>query len=617
MRKFRPRLPSLLLLSLLAGCLQLSGPSGDANLNLSSVNMIGITEATVQITAEGAWTLETGPSWLSASPSSGTGDASVKLTVDPSGLVPGEYSTSITLKPQDFPQKTTTVIFAFPKLRGSIVMGPAGLDSPSPLSAQSIPSGPGTLFVGLREPASLASNGFAATAAGFATKASSFRSLAADVAGRGNTMRLRAAHPNSRVAVLDVDDMRAAKEILERDPNVRYVEREGHLELLATNDPGRIEQWALDVIDADSAWDIGDGSGVRVAVIDAGFHPDHIDLFDNIEATYDFITDGDVITDRQACGTHGDHVAGIIAAVTDNAEGVAGTAPGARLSLLNVGDEVDGACPISTSAVVAALEWVIGDEFSGPRADVVNMSLGGGHWAPMEDAVKAAYAAGITVVAAAGNSASGPVLFPAAYPQVIAVSATGKSDEIASYSTTGPQIFVGAPGGNDPNYILSTIYDYDDPEPERYGYMAGTSMASPAVAAVAAIVKSVNPQLSPLGIAGLLADTSKDLLPAGRDDTFGYGRVNALAAATRASETVGETTGYVMQAGSKWEYGVPVEQQFDIGYVAGGQLTLKVGSDDDLDGNLEESGEFYGELATTVTFGGEYHDVEIAVVQQP
>lgn len=617
MRKLRPLLPSIILLSLLAGCLQLSGPSGDANLNLNGVNMIGITEATVQITAEGAWTLDTGERWLSASPSKGTGNASVTLTVDPDGLTPAEYTTSITLKPQDFPEKTTTVNFAFPKLRGSIVMGPAGLDSPSLLSAQSIPGGPGTLFVGLREPASMASNGFAANAVGFATKASSFRSLAADVASRGGSMRLRAAHPNSRVAVLDVDDMRAAKEILERDPNVRYVEPEGHLELLASNDPGRIEQWALDVIEADSAWDIGDGTGVRVAVIDAGFHPDHIDLFDNVEATYDFISNGEVITDRQACGSHGDHVAGILAAVTNNAKGVAGTAPGARMSLLNVGDEVDGACPISTNAVVAALEWVIGDQSSGgPRADVVNMSLGGGHWSPMEDAVKAAYVAGITIVAAAGNSASGPVLFPAAYPQVIAVSATGKSDEIASYSTTGQQIFVGAPGGNEPNYILSTIYDYDNPQAHQYGYMAGTSMASPAVAAVAAIVKSVNPDLSPLGIAGLLADTSVDLLPTGRDEKFGYGRVDAYAAAVRASETVGKPTGLVMQAGSKWEYGVPVEQQFDIGYVPGGQLTLKVGSDDDLDGNLKETGEYYGELTTNVTFDGPYHEVEIAVDRQ-
>jgi subtilisin family serine protease len=616
LRKLCPLLP-LVLLMLLAACNP--GTSGDANLTINSVNMLGIKQTDVQVNADGSWTIESNASWLSVSPTSGTGDATVTLTVNPDLLEPGKYTTSLTLRPQDFPSRNISVDFAFPRLTGSVVVGPlATTESPNLLSTQALPSGPGTLLVGLREPASPQVDRFGRQL----SAADGFRALAANVASQGRGIRLHAAHKNSRVAVMEVDDMRAAKALLERDPNVRYVEPDILLETLA--DPERHKQWALDLVDVDEAWLTSEGLGVRVAVIDAGFHPAHPDYDGNVTATFDFTANQETIVDRPACGTHGDHVAGIVAAEAGNGIGVEGIAPQAKLALLNIGFEtvVNGetVCPLSGQALIDALEWVIGA--SGvPRAEVVNMSLGGGYSAAIEDAVEAVYAAGITMVAAAGNSPTGSVLYPAAYPQVIAVSATTDADTIASYSTTGSQVFVSAPGGDGPftsQLIYSTYYSEDlNPESARYtyGYMRGTSMASPAVAAVAALSLAVNPDLRPIGVAGLLADSSVDLGSAGRDDTFGYGRVSAYEAVQRAELSKTQPVGYLIR-GPGWEYALPAVESFKTGYVDEGSVTLQVGSDENWNGVLNELGEYYGEKSVNIQFNGEFFDVGIITVEE-
>jgi hypothetical protein len=615
LNKLSPLLPLVLLPLLLIGCN--TGISGDANLTINTVNMLGIKQTSVQVEAEGSWTIESNSSWLSVSPTSGTGDAMVTVTANPDVLEPGRYDTSLTLRPKDFPSRDISVIFAFPRLTGSVVMGPlATTGSPSLLSTQSLPSGPGTLLVGLREPSSPQLDRFGRQLS--ATEG--FRALAANVASQGRGIRLHAAHKNSRVAVMKVDDMRAAKALLERDPNVRYVEPDILLETLA--DPERHKQWALGLIDVDEAWVTSEGLGVRVAVIDAGFHPAHPDYDGNVTATFDFIANQGTIVDRPACGTHGDHVAGIIAAEAGNGIGVEGIAPQADLALLNIGFEtvINGVteCPLSGQALIDALEWVIGDA-AGPRAEVVNMSLGGGYSAAIEDAVEAVYAAGITMVAAAGNSATGSVLYPAAYPQVIAVSATTDADTIASYSTTGPEVFVSAPGGDGPfesQQIYSTYFDYNlDPvNGYTYGYMAGTSMASPTVAAVAALSLAVNPDLRPIGVAGLLADSSLDLGTEGRDDVFGYGRVNANLAVIRAQESLTEPVGYLIR-GPGWEHALPAVESFKTDYVDEGSITLQIGSDDNWNGVLNESGEYYGEKAVNIPFNGEFFDVGTIAVE--
>jgi subtilisin family serine protease len=594
MLKLRPHLLAALFVALLPGCGGLSGgPSDGSNLNMGTLELAGVLTATIEVNTSDTWQAKASSSWITLSPASGDGNATIQVTVDPSNLVPGRHNSSVTVDfAGDASSQVTTILFAFPKLRGSIVMGPAPTstaDSPSLLSAQSLSTGPGRLLVGLREPVG-----------GGPLTASDFRSLAAGIVAERSGVDLLTTLPHSRLAVVKARNAQAAAESLRGDPDVRYVEPDVVLEPLLTNDEFSLEQWSLPVIGAEQAWALGTGLGVTIAIIDTGFDPDHVDLQINVAGSHDAVKVDGQFTVLPACGTHGEHVAGIVAAEANNIVGVAGIAPDASLLLVNVGTDAAG-CPMYTSDIVKALDWITNAPFS-PRADIVNMSIGGSPTISLQEAVENAYAAGVMLVAAAGNSATASVLYPAAYPQVLAVSATGRFNEIASYSTTGPEIFLSAPGGNGDYSILNTIIRSDGSH--YYGYMQGTSMASPAVAAVAALVKSVNPALTPVGIAGILADSSVDLGDTGRDDTFGYGRIDAEAAVTRADSLVGQPTGYRL-VGPGWEYPIPAAENFEAGYV-GGTITLKAGSDDDWDGTLKESGEYYGEITTEVTFEGEY-----------
>jgi subtilisin family serine protease len=599
MKTLKPLIALFALALVLGGC---SSPG----LNIGTVEMRGVLKKQVEIISSGYWQLDTSDSWLSAIPERGFGNAIINLSVNPTGLEPGEHTSGATLSLFGQPPQYLDVLFAFPKLRGSIVMGPAPADDPVILSAQSLSSGPGRLLVGLKDSGS---SQFAPMSA------SHFRSLAMDVVGRRAGMRLDDTLQGLGVAVVEVSDMRAAAAALSGDPDVKYVEQDVPLKLLADY---RAEQWAHQIMRVDEAWLAGgDGTGVNVAVIDAGFDAAHYDLDGNVIDTFDFESGTSSLTPRPNCGTHGEHVAGIVAAEA-GLEGVDGVAAQAGVLMLNVGsgDPATTECPLYTSNIAEALDWVTNVGGISPRASVVNMSLGGPRSETLELAVERAYRAGITLVAASGNTAIGSVLYPAAYPEVVAVSATGRSDEIASYSTAGPEVFLSAPGGDGPNFILSTALSYTDNTVNyEYAYMQGTSMASPAVAAVAALAKSVNPNLTPVGIAGLLADSSVDLGDPGRDNDYGYGRVDAYAAVTRAETlmTQGEPAGYILRAEAK-EWAIPAAEQFEVGYV-GGTISVEVGSDDDWDGELGEIGEFYGTWNGEVEFTGEFFDVEIPVVK--
>lgn len=588
MKTLKPLLALVVIAFVLAAC---SGPG----IEVGTVYMKGILEKEVPVTTSGYWRVRTSDSWLKAIPSSDFGSGTVRLKVDPSTLPPGEYTSSIALEMPGQPPQVITVVFAFPRLRGSVVIGP----KPGPVlfAQQGLQSGPGRLLVGLRD---------AGTA--------DLRRLVSDAVGDRPGVRVRRTLERARVAVLEVNDMRAAAAALSRDPNVRYVEQEVPLELLQFSDYSA-EQWPHTVMRVKEAWGIGAGMGsssIKVAVIDAGFDAGHPDLDGNITYTWDFVSNQASLTPRPACGPHGEHVAGIVAAEA-NGTGVDGVAPAVGIQLLNVGSTEGNTCPINLVDVAAALYWVAGDA-TGPRADIVNLSLGGPPSTTLQDAVEAAYRAGVTLVAASGNSPAGNVLYPAAYPEVIAVSATGASDELASYTTVGPEVFVSAPGGNDRDFVLSTGYEYNADNTVKYTIlgMQGTSMASPAVAAVAALVKSANTALTPVGIAGLLADSSVDLGDPGRDEEFGYGRVDAYDAVAGANNS---PPGYVLRvAGSEWA--IPVVERFVAGYV-GGEPFVEVGTDNDWDGTIgEETGDYYGTWQGPVEFTGEFFDVEVAVTQK-
>jgi subtilisin family serine protease len=286
--------------------------------------------------------------------------------------------------------------------------------------------------------------------------------------------------------------------------------------------------WGVDRIDAERVWGgsedatsvslLGNGGqDMKVAIIDTGLDRDHPDLAANIAGGYNWI--GTCTTCWDDDQGHGTHVGGIVAAL-DNGIGSIGVAPKAKLYGLkildahNVGYMDDAA---------AAVEWASGLG-GGVKADVINMSFGcsGCEYSPLRLAIEAAYANNIVLVGAAGNLGPGAdtVIYPAKYPQVIAVSATASNDSLASFSSTGPRVDIAAPGAA----IYSTLWN------NTYATFNGTSMASPHVAGVAALIKASNTAISAPQIRERITSTATDLGSAGRDDSFGYGLVNAVAA---------------------------------------------------------------------------------------
>ncbi|MDA8244746.1 MAG: S8 family peptidase [Elusimicrobia bacterium] len=231
-------------------------------------------------------------------------------------------------------------------------------------------------------------------------------------------------------------------------------------------DPAEAEiPWGVKRVNAAAAWDYTAGKGVKVAIVDTGMDYTHPDLAAHYKGGYNEVTNtGDPMDDHG----HGSHVAGTIGAVRDG-NGVVGIAPEADLYAVKVLDKNGSG---QYSWIVAGIEWAIEHHM-----DVINMSLGGKSGTDaLAQVMKKAKEAGVTVVCAAGND-SGPVNYPAKYPEAIAVSASDSSDKLAYFSSKGPEIAVIAPGVN--------IYSVK--KGGGYTSMSGTSMASPHVAGLAAL----------------------------------------------------------------------------------------------------------------------------------
>jgi hypothetical protein len=261
--------------------------------------------------------------------------------------------------------------------------------------------------------------------------------------------------------------------------------------------------WGIQKIDVPPVWPITQASGIKVAVIDTGVDYNHPDLRERYLGGYDFVnSDPDPMDDHG----HGTHVAGIIAS-SENGSGIKGAAPQAVIYALKVLDS-DGAGYISD--IVSAIDWAMAQ-----GVQVVNMSLGTTYDSSvLRSKVAEAQSRGVFLVAAAGNTYGGPLMYPAAYDAVIAVSATDESDRFASFSSLGAE--VSAPGVN----ITSTTPN------GSYSTWSGTSMASPHVAGSIALMMA-NGQLN---IRDRLQKTAVDLGAAGKDVYFGYGRINAKPA---------------------------------------------------------------------------------------
>jgi len=271
--------------------------------------------------------------------------------------------------------------------------------------------------------------------------------------------------------------------------------------------PAQVLPWGVNRIDAEYAWRAGyRGTGVKVAVVDTGIDKTHPDLAAHIAGGVNFVQkstrkppDPDDWNDDNG---HGTHVAGIIGAI-DNDIGVVGVAPDCRLYAVKV---LNAQGSGYVSWIISGLNWCVNN-----GVNVANMSLGTTVDVPsLREACAAAAAAGVKLVAAAGND-GGAVNYPAAYDSVIAVAATDQTDARASWSNYGPQIVVAAPGVN----IYSTY------KGGRYATLSGTSMAAPHVAGVVALNLLAN-----------LAGTADDLPPPGWDPFTGWGLVDAEEAAT-------------------------------------------------------------------------------------
>lgn len=280
---------------------------------------------------------------------------------------------------------------------------------------------------------------------------------------------------------------------------------------LPVADTLRSSQWALDRLTAEKTWsDYSSGTGAVVAVIDTGIAGNHPDLAGQLTAAgADYVADGgDGRTDPHG---HGTHVAGIVAAVRDNDVGIAGLAPSSKVMPVRVLDENgSGWSSDIAKAVIYAAD---------NGADVANLSLGGPNQdAPTQTAVNYAMSMGVVVVAAAGNNRAldNATNYPAAYPGVLAVASTERDDTSSTFSTTGNYVDVAAPGGR----ILSTV-------PGGYSYLSGTSMATPYVAATAALVTDITGgTLTTEQFERRLTESAWDLGAPGWDPEFGYGLTN-------------------------------------------------------------------------------------------
>lgn len=302
------------------------------------------------------------------------------------------------------------------------------------------------------------------------------------------------------------------------------------------NDPSLNVQWGLKNtgqtiktqkgtptadINIESAWDVTKGSGVKIAILDSGIDTNHPDLSSKITVHKDFIGTG--IDDRYG---HGTHVAGIAAASTNNSIGISGTCPDCRLIIGKVLND-NGSGP--DSIIVQGIIWA-----SDQGAKVINMSFtGAGNSTAKQDAIDYAWNKGVVLVAAAGNNSDTSKAYPAANNGVIAVAATDNKDQIAFFSNYGTWVDIAAPGKAIYSSLPTHAYNMQLNSPGlllNYDYLNGTSMASPMVSGVVALIWTSSYGTSNAEVVQRLYSTADKI--SGTGIYWLYGRINAERAVT-------------------------------------------------------------------------------------
>ena len=401
--------------------------------------------------------------------------------------------------------------------------------------------------------------------------------------GVGRTMRFSAASMAAMTAALPstvaglrfADPIVAAKyrtlinvKRMGNAPSVQWANPNYRVKALQVrpNDPQFVNQWHYTQIGLPSAWAVTTGSAdVIVAVIDTGVLLNHPDIKDKLVPGYDFISDPSTALDGDGIDAnpddpgengpgdfHGTHVAGTAGAATNNGAGVAGVGFNTRMMPVRVLGAGGSGTAFDVEQGVRFAAGLANDSGTLPSqpADVINLSLGSTASSQSEQALyNAVRAAGVIVIAAAGNSSSATPEFPASYENVVSVAAVDINRQRAFYSNFGSNIDVAAPGGDvrrdlDGNGIndgvLSTLgaFNSDASINFDYGVLMGTSMAAPHVAGVAALMAAVYPSLTPAQFdaaidSGAIVD---DLGASGRDIIYGHGLINALKAVNHAQQ---------------------------------------------------------------------------------
>ena len=333
--------------------------------------------------------------------------------------------------------------------------------------------------------------------------------------------------PDNGARVSAMSSAESSSDIRSSQPNHIFTTQD----YVIPNDDNFSRQWAASAIKLPQAWRQTTGSDrVRVAVLDTGIDYNHPELADFIDkdSSYNFIDNN---SDAMDYNNHGTHVAGIISAKGDNGNGTAGVMWESELMAVKVlGDDGNG----SEWSLAQGILYAAGLLDNQPRqtADIINLSLGMSdpNHVPktLERAIERAAAEGIIIVAASGNNGSRGVIYPAAFPEVIAVGALEENGsdmpEVTSYSNYGPEIDVTAPG----SLIYSTLAD------DKFGYMSGTSMATPHVSGLAGLMLSEG--IRARDVRSLLQDTAIKL---GNDDfseSYGYGMINSYKSVYQANK---------------------------------------------------------------------------------
>ncbi|WP_232699243.1 S8 family peptidase [Brevibacillus daliensis] len=270
-------------------------------------------------------------------------------------------------------------------------------------------------------------------------------------------------------------------------------------------------QWNLSQLNMEQSWEISQGADdVVVAVVDTGVDLGHPEFQGKLVKGYNVLTDTNQPQDDNG---HGSHVAGIIAARTNNRDGIAGISWNSKIMPIKaIGADGSG----TALDIAIGIEWAVDH-----GAKVINLSVG--NYAPsaaLKQACTYANQKNVVLVAATGNDSTDQPSFPAAYPEVIGVGAVDNKNQLAEFSNYGAPVSVVAPGVDIPS-----TYIYKD-----YAALSGTSMACPHVAAIASLIRSVNPALSVTEIREIMEKTAKDLGEPGHDTLYGHGFVNVKQA---------------------------------------------------------------------------------------